>query len=226
MAEMEQAFHFSHFSQSEVFPAASHIGRTERGYPMAETKPSPLLSTAICLVLFAGAVIFRPCGEVFAQTSSAASDPQTAPAAKASAGAKSTAASNRRRARRHYVTPSTTSPTIGTQQQTVGPTPEQRRRDAQILAAQQAQSAETARQQAIVTGKVIKERQAQQDEPRIQDAPGPGSQPLPGQPAVLATQASSSSGIQDAPGPAQTLPQTPPPTASTTAPPATQPAPQ
>lgn len=120
----------------------------------------------------------------------------------------------RRRARRRYTSATPTQPAAVPEQQTVGPTPAQRLRDAQILALQKAQSAETARQQAIVTGNVIKERQAQQAEPRIQEAPGPGSRPLPGQPGVIPAQASDSSGIQDAPGPAQTLPKMPPPAAA------------
>ena len=83
-------------------------------------------------------------------------------------------------------------------------------RDAQILASQKSQSAETARQNSIVTGNVVKEREAQQAEPRIQDAPGPGSQPLAGDPAVQPAQSGDVPRIQDAPGPAQTLPKAPP----------------
>jgi hypothetical protein len=102
----------------------------------------------------------------------------------------------------------------------VAPDAAQRTRDAQILAAQKVQSAEIARQNAITTGNVVKEREAQQAEPRIQDAPGPGSQPLAGDPAIQPKAGSSDpQGIQDAPGPAQTLPQAPP---VQTAPPAPQ----
>jgi len=114
-----------------------------------------------------------------------------------------------RRARRRYVHPSTATQTPATNQ-TVAPDAAQRTRDAQILAAQKAQSAEIARQNAITTGNVVKEREAQQAEPRIQDAPGPGSQPLAGDPAVQPTQSGEPPRIQDAPGPAQTLPKAPP----------------
>jgi hypothetical protein len=125
-----------------------------------------------------------------------------------------------RRARRRYVNPATATQTPAASQ-TVAPDAAQRTRDAQILAAQKAQSAEIARQNAITTGNVVRERQAQQAEPRIQDAPGPGSQPLAGDPAIQPKAGSSDpQGIQDAPGPAQTLPQAPP--ARTTAPPAPQ----
>ncbi|MBB5058379.1 hypothetical protein HDF16_003093 [Granulicella aggregans] len=113
-----------------------------------------------------------------------------------------------RRARRRYAPTATASPTPDLQ--TVAPDAAQRSRDAQILAQQKAQSAEIARQNAITTGNVVKEREAQQAEPRIQDAPGPGSQPLAGDPAVQPTATSETPRIQDAPGPAQTLPQAPP----------------
>jgi hypothetical protein len=49
-----------------------------------------------------------------------------------------------------------------------------------------------------------------QDEPRIQDAPGPGSQPLAGDPAIAPAPSGGEQRIQDAPGPAQTLPKPPP----------------
>jgi hypothetical protein len=125
-----------------------------------------------------------------------------------------------RKSRRRYVSPAPGSqPAAGSQ--TVGPDAAQRTRDAQILAAQKAQSAEIARQNAITTGNVVRERQAQQAEQRIQDAPGPGSQPLAADPAIQPTAGSNDpQGIQDAPGPAQTLPQAPP--AQTTTPPAPQ----
>jgi hypothetical protein len=61
---------------------------------------------------------------------------------------------------------------------------------------------------------VVEERQRQQSEPRIQDAPGPDSTPLAGDPAVMPAQAPNQTSdpprIQDAPGPAQTLPKPPP----------------
>ncbi len=93
----------------------------------------------------------------------------------------------------------------------VGPTSAQRQRDAQILANQKAQSTATARENDALTQKVVADQQRQQAEPRIQDAPGPDSAPLPGNPAVAPAQASDQPRIQDAPGPAQTLPQAPPP---------------
>jgi hypothetical protein len=86
----------------------------------------------------------------------------------------------------------------------------QRERDTRILAAQQARSAATARENDAQTGKLIHDQQQQQAEPRIQDAPGPGSQPLPGNPAVPASAPADPPRIQDAPGPAQTLPKAPP----------------
>lgn len=160
---------------------------------------------------------------------------QTAPAAAASGQSASAStgtqadgnapASTRRpsrRSRRRYVSPAT-----GTQpasSQAGAPDAAQRTRDAQILAAQKAQSAEIARQNAITTGNVVKERAAQQAEQRIQDAPGPGSQPLAGDPAIQPKAgASDPQGIQDAPGPAQTLPQAPPPQTTAPAPQPTTP---
>ena len=191
---------------------------------MVAIKFRPALSLAACFVSLTGAAVLVSGRHILAQTtpvattSSATASPTQTPAT----GTATTPA--RRRSRRRYTSRPAVTPAVPAQQQTVGLTPEQRRRDAQILASQQAQSAETARQQAIVTGKVIKERQAQQDEPRIQDAPGPGSQPLPGEPAKSTTAPNDPSSIQDAPGPAQTLPQPAP--ATTTPAPATTPAPQ
>jgi len=86
----------------------------------------------------------------------------------------------------------------------------QRERDARILAVQKAQSAATARENDAQTGRLIHDQQQQQAEPRIQDAPGPGSQPLPCNPAVPASVPADPPRIQDAPGPAQTLPKAPP----------------
>ena len=105
---------------------------------------------------------------------------------------------------------------------TVAPSAAQRARDAHILAQQKAQSARTAQENDQTVSNVVREQQQQQAEPRIQDAPGPGSQPLPGDPAIAPAQPSAPPRIQDAPGPAQTLPQPPPPTTAPAAPPTPQ----
>jgi hypothetical protein len=94
----------------------------------------------------------------------------------------------------------------------VGETAAQRTRDAQILAAQKKQSDAIARENDTLTHKFVEEQQRQQAEPRIQEAPGPGSTPLAGDPAIMPPQTSESPRVQDAPGPAQTLPKAPPPT--------------
>jgi len=94
----------------------------------------------------------------------------------------------------------------------VGETAAQRTRDAQILAAQKKQSDAIARENDALTQKVVEDQQRQQAEPRIQEAPGPGSTPLAGDPAIMLPQSSEPPRIQDAPGPAQTLPKAPPPT--------------
>lgn len=172
------------------------------------------------LGLFSGAI-----------SSAQATTPVQATAAPAQSGTASTAPRSRRRYTRRGAasrsgarTPAAT--TSGTPSTQVGPTAEQRRRDQLILAVQQQQSAETARQNAITTGNVQKERAAQQAEPRIQDAPGPGSQPLAGEPIAAPAQSDAAPRIQDAPGPAQTLPQTPPgPSTPPATPPSTQTAP-
>ena len=152
-------------------------------------------------------------------TTAGAQTPSSVPSATTSDGSTPSQVRRRssRRARRRYVPSAAASPAPDSQ--TVAPDAAQRTRDAHILAAQKAQSAETARQNAITTGNVVKERAAQQAEPRNQDAPGPGSQPLAGDPAVQPTAPSEPPRIQDAPGPAQTLPQAPP---AQTAPPAPQ----
>jgi hypothetical protein len=92
----------------------------------------------------------------------------------------------------------------------VGETAAQRARDAQILAAQKKQSQASASENDALTQKVIEDQRRQQAEPRIQDAPGPDSTPLPGDPAIMPAQTSDPPRIQDAPGPAQTLPKAPP----------------
>jgi hypothetical protein len=139
-----------------------------------------------------------PSGQV--SSSGAASDGNAQPSARPR---------SRHRARRRYASP-TTSTQPAAASQTVGSDVAQRSRDARILASQKSQSEEIARQNSIVTGNVVKEREAQQAEPRIQDAPGPGSQPLAGDPAVQPAQSGDVPRIQDAPGPAQTLPKAPP----------------
>lgn len=104
----------------------------------------------------------------------------------------------------------------------VGPTSAQRTRDAQILAAQKAQSNASAAENDALTRQYIEAQNKQQAEPRIQDAPGPDSTPLPGDPAVMPAQTPNQTSdpprIQDAPGPAQTLPKAPPATAPAPAP--------
>lgn len=171
---------------------------------MHQKNPALIRRFIFCAGLLVSASAFAGSGN--AQTSPASPAALNAPAA-----TPKTPSTTTRHRRRRYTSQQSAQPaSIAPSAQTVGPTPAQRQRDAQILAAQQKQSAETARQQAIVTGNVIKEREAQQSEPRIQDAPGPGSQPLAGEPAVPAAQSSDPQGIQDAPGPAQTLPQAPP----------------
>lgn len=86
----------------------------------------------------------------------------------------------------------------------------QRARDQKILELQKEQSAAIARDQDAVNKKLLQDQQQVQSEPRIQDAPGPGAQPLPGNPAIQPTAPSEPPRIQDAPGPAQTLPKPPP----------------
>lgn len=82
--------------------------------------------------------------------------------------------------------------------------------DQKLLDQQKAQSAATAKENDAVTQKAVRDQQKVQAEQRIQDAPGPGSQPLPGDPAVQPTQPADPPRIQDAPGPTQTLPKAPP----------------
>jgi len=173
---------------------------------VAFRRPTKLSRTMLLLAFWAGASVSG-----FGQVSS------TGPSiydgnAQTPAPAKTT------RRRRHRYASATTQQPAGASQ-TASPDAAQRTRDAQILAAQKAQSAEIARQNSITTGNVVKERAAQQAEPRIQDAPGPGSQPLAGDPAIQPATPAEAPRIQDAPGPAQTLPQPPP---AQTAPPAPQ----
>lgn len=189
---------------------------------MTETRSFPYPLHAACLAVVLASASLVPTTPATAQTATTSPVASTQTAQTPPTATSSATPARRRSRRRRYNSQSVAQPPA-TQPQTVGPSAEQRRRDAQILAAQKAQSAETARQQAIVTGNVVKEREAQQAEPRIQDAPGPGSQPLPGDPAVQPTQSSEPPRIQDAPGPAQTLPQAPPaqtpPAQTTTSPP-------
>ncbi len=147
------------------------------------------------------------------QAQSSTHAPSTAPDTATSTPTKSTQAAHRAtRRRRRAVTQQSASQTVpaSTANVRVGPTAAQRSRDAQILAAQRAQSAETARENTAVTQQAVRTQQQQQAEPRIQDAPGPGAQPLAGDPAVQTSQPADPPRIQDAPGPAQTLPKTPP----------------
>ena len=109
------------------------------------------------------------------------------------------------------------------QQSATGSPAAQAQRDQKLLDQQQAQSVETAKENDAVTRKVVRDQQQVQSEPRIQDAPGPGSQPLAGEPAVQPAQPADPPRIQDAPGPAQTLPKAPPSSSPPeTAPPAPQ----
>jgi hypothetical protein len=175
---------------------------------MAYQNSRTLFQATVSLALALGAGL-----SMAGQTATTQSAP-AAPAAQASspnqAADGSTQPVRRRRFWRRSAQPQPATSQAATDPQTVGPTPEQRTRDAQILAAQKAQSAEIARQNAITTGNVVKERAAQQAEPRIQDAPGPDSQPLAGDPAIQPAAPAEAPRIQDAPGPAQTLPQAPP----------------
>ena len=151
--------------------------------------------------------------------------PASAPAQTTSASAaaaRARRAARRRAARRRALAAASTpaQPAAAPVNQTAA----QRQRDQQILTEQQAQSARIARENDSLTKKYIRDQQQVQAEPRIQDAPGPGDAPLAGAPAVQAARPSDSQGIQDAPGPSQTLPQTPPPAAPDDSP--AQPAPQ
>jgi len=67
----------------------------------------------------------------------------------------------------------------------VGPASAQRTRDAQILAAQKAQSNASAAENDALTRQYIQAQNKQQSEPRIQDAPGP-AQTLPKAPPATA----------------------------------------
>jgi hypothetical protein len=83
----------------------------------------------------------------------------------------------------------------------------QREQDGQLLLRQRADSQRQQQEQERDVQQWAKTVQAQQDEPRIQDAPGPAQTgvlpgvPPPGQPSDEEEQR-----IQDAPGPAQTIP--------------------
>jgi hypothetical protein len=84
----------------------------------------------------------------------------------------------------------------------------QREQDERLLQRQQADSQRQQQEQERAVEQWVKTVQAQQDEPRIQDAPGPaqtgllpGVPPPPSQPSNEDEQR-----IQDAPGPAQTIP--------------------
>ena len=150
---------------------------------------------------------------MMAQSTSSAAPPAAASSTPPSSSTTNTQSARRAAQRRRRALarqqPSQAAP-AGTANVRVAPTAAQRTRDAQILAAQQAQSAETARENNAVTRQAVRDQQQQQAEPRIQDAPGPGSQPLAGDPAVQPAQPADPPRIQDAPGPAQTLPKAPP----------------
>jgi hypothetical protein len=119
----------------------------------------------------------------------------------------------RREARRKALAAS--SPAVEAHSVPASPTPSQHRVDQQILAEEKARSAETARENDALTRRLVHDQDRQQDEQRIQDAPGPGAEPLAGDPAIPPAQTGDAPRIQDAPGPAQTLPQAPPPPATT-----------
>jgi len=145
---------------------------------------------------------------------------QTTPAASASTARTAQARARRRAARRRQRLAQEQQAAQQQQGSTtqVGLTAAQRARDAQILAAQKKQSDAIASENDALTQQYIEAQQKQQAEPRIQDAPGPDSTPLPGDPAIMPAQSSDPPRIQDAPGPAQTLPKAPPSTAPTPAP--------
>jgi hypothetical protein len=84
----------------------------------------------------------------------------------------------------------------------------QREQDERLLRRQQADSQRQQQQQEQAVQRRAKEVQAQQDEPRIQDAPGPGETGLlPGMPPPPSQPSNGEEQrIQDAPGPAQTIP--------------------
>jgi hypothetical protein len=205
--------------------------------PEYKSRLSALL--AIGIWLFSSAVIAHagvpllsamgtdPMREIGTQTSASASA-QTVdtPASSATATTSTTPdadhvarARARRAALRKARRKAASSPAIEAPSASAIPTPSQPRVDAQILAEQRAQSAETARENDALTRKLVHDQNRQQDEQRIQDAPGPGAQPLAGDPAIPPAQTGDAPRIQDAPGPAQTLPK-PPPDADPNVPPA------
>ena len=183
-------------------------------------------SRIACAVLVA-AIIFANAPAIPAQTTTTApnrpADANTSPdrpkqtSGVSDAAARSVHRAARRRARARAVAQAAQNTSTTGSTTIVGPSSAQRNRDAQILVEQKAQSAHIAQENDQTIANAARERQQQQAEPRIQDAPGPGSQPLAGEPAVAPAQPSEAPRIQDAPGPAQTLPQ-PPPASATPAP--------
>ena len=83
----------------------------------------------------------------------------------------------------------------------------QRQKDAALLKQQQADSLRQQREQEAAVRRRAKQVQEQQNEPRIQDAPGPAETgALPGYPPPPPRNDQDAPRIQDAPGPAQTIP--------------------
>jgi len=155
-----------------------------------------------------------PAQTVDTPASSTTATTSTTPDADHVARARARRAALRKARRKAASSPAVEAPSVS-----ASPTPSQHRVDAQILAEQRAQSAETARENDALTRKLVHDQNRQQGEQRIQDAPGPGAQPLAGDPAIPPAQTGDASRLQDAPGPAQTLPK-PPPDADPNAPPA------
>lgn len=87
---------------------------------------------------------------------------------------------------------------------TVAPAVTAQQQDQQLLAQQRAQAAETVREQNQVIQRYVAERQQEQARGRIQEAPGPGTQPPPYAPVVRPS--APHDNIQSAPGPSETTP--------------------